>query len=388
VLPPIIEPTRLAGKIRKPSIAELRDVLDLHHFARCLESKYRSISHNDMPYHQYYDSWRHPASIQPPEPADDSTASGTEGQDVWRENFDTAVYTSLLLGAILSRAHNLPFFSKTASPARLRLLERFREYPSLGFNGRDLSQLEVNYLVQNFAPYDLLGTLTRQEVAFNSAADWFVQAALEELENSPPGPPSDVLTYQAFQNKERKLFNISRRSRIWPWDRSLSSRYIRHGAHNNEGEAVFAETMRAIEMMTFLLRCAITTLDVPAWPRPGIRSADYNPPTRMRTAKVVLLGIFRPEKIQMPYSASDSSSGPLVARQVESQSPVSDISGVLGWLHIVLTEDPVFSGAYYPPDSWTCIPTPPTQFFAFLLRKYFRLRLEQVGIDRERWQHF
>jgi hypothetical protein len=387
VLPPV---KLLAGEFRKPTLAELPEVLALHHLSRCLEAKYNSIRHNDLPHHSYYDAWRHATSTEPASPAGDCTPDEAEDNHLWRERFDTAVYTSLLLGAVLTRAYFLPFLNETASPAKLSLLGRFTNDPFVGFNGPYLSQPEVKYLVRSFAAYDFLGTFTHQDLAFDSTADWFVHATLKDLEGTDP--PSSALSYLAFQNKERKLFHISPRSRIWPWDKALSSHYTR--GPPSEGDALSAAIMRAYEMVTFLLRCAVAALDVPTWPRPSIRSENYTPPLSMRTAKVVLFGIFQAETIQMPAVISDIPSCPLVAFKIAPSNTVSDIAGVLGWLHIALVEDS--TGSYYPLHQYDAdnvhsgptMPSPPIQFFAFMLKKYFKVRLEWVGTGNERWRHF
>ncbi|KAK4098500.1 hypothetical protein N658DRAFT_220261 [Parathielavia hyrcaniae] len=63
VLPPMIAPDMLAGELRKPSKAELHEAFNLHHLARCLESKYRStpdFMEMNMPEHTFHEEWQHP----------------------------------------------------------------------------------------------------------------------------------------------------------------------------------------------------------------------------------------------------------------------------------------------------------------------------------------
>jgi hypothetical protein len=396
-LPPVIEAKLLGGELRKPTLPELRDAFALHHLARCLEAKYQSLRHHELPRHSYYVAWNHPSGTQPPKPVDISAVNKAEDPTVWRERFDTAVYTSLLLGAVLSRAYSLPFLDETdsESPSRLSLLDRFTDDPLVGFDGDDLLPHEVNHLIHNFPVYDFLGTLTPQDLAFDSLAEWFVHVSLKELEDSSPEPRPDVMTYMAFFNRERKLFNISPRSSIWPWDKALSSRYTR-GGPASEGDALFAAIMRANEMVTFLLRRAVAALDVPSWPRPSIRSEDYTPPSKTRTAKVVLFGIFQAETIQMPAAISESLDCPLVAFKLAPSNQVSDIPGVLRCLYNAVTDDA--SNVYYPLDQYDpdnihtgpAMPVPPIQFFAFMLRKYFKVHLEWLGngTGEKGWRHF
>jgi hypothetical protein len=131
--------------------------------------------------------------------------------------------------------------------------------------------------------------------------------------------------------------------------------------------------------------------------RPFHPPSFYEPPQGLRTAKVVLPGIFKAEEILMPGDTSEYSSYdcPLVALLVEG--PFSDCDDILEVLLDI--EQHVHWGSsrgvfYYPPHHFdgSPVPFPLLQFFAFVLKKYFKVRLSWVenhlGNVHLRWHPF
>lgn len=246
MLPQEFYPEQLIGEIWKPEIADIKDVVDLHHLLRCIEPRYHTVPDADNYNLRHFEAWQHTVHDEPPQPDDASSGKAAEDPKAWRERFDCAAYTSFLLAATLAWAYSLPFLD--GSRFADRLISRFFGHSMV----RDLSVAELGHLTHQYPVYDTLGTLTHQDGVFGPLADWFVRSALQEYKDAASGRSSDVASYLAFRDKPMRLFDISPRSYIWPWDKSLSSQYI--GESPEEGDAVFAAVMCAAEMSEFLSR--------------------------------------------------------------------------------------------------------------------------------------
>jgi hypothetical protein len=105
----------------------------------------------------------------------------------------------------------------------------------------------------------------------------------------------------------------------------------------------------------------------------------------------VLPGIFKAEEILMPGDISEYSyyDCPLVAVLVEGPFSDCDILEML-----LAIEQHVHWGStrgvfYYPPHHFdgSPVPLPLLQFFAFVLKKYFKVRLSWVE-NHQRWHPF
>jgi len=97
--PPAISLEEIADAPRKPSLSELRAVLDLHHLVQCIEVRYCHFElHED---YFFWSGWykRWPHDRKPPSPI--NTPEEPEGMGIWRKRFHAAAYTTLLMGAVL-----------------------------------------------------------------------------------------------------------------------------------------------------------------------------------------------------------------------------------------------------------------------------------------------
>jgi hypothetical protein len=110
----------------------MSDILNLHHLVRCLEIEYCSSSSPRLDY-GYFNGWQDTQHTPPPEPSALATADYIEDDWEWRERFDSAAYTALLLGAVLARPYSIPFIGGTDSSAQYRLLADQADYANTPF---------------------------------------------------------------------------------------------------------------------------------------------------------------------------------------------------------------------------------------------------------------
>jgi hypothetical protein len=232
-------------------LTELHEILALHHLLRYIETKYRAMYL--LEFASYYPEQFTPdmaMQVPLPKPPDHTAAQEMKYLRIWRERFDIAAYTSLLFGAVFARAYNLPFFGNSTSPGWRRILE-------LSPRRDDRSwEAEVESFTRQFPAYDLLGTLTAQDKLFGPIADWFLSSTLKELQEDARDHAS---VFRIWNQQSHQLFDISPGSQTLPWDKSLPSKYTR--CSREEGDDVFAGTMRAIEMFECLLH-ATTRPDI------------------------------------------------------------------------------------------------------------------------------
>lgn len=375
LLPPNIQPQELGGDKHKPSLDEFHEVLGLHHLVRCAEARYRNLSVSGA--NQFYGE----AEDQFPfhEAVGAATRSCPEdigSKEAWRARFDAAAYTSLLLGAGLTRVYREPFPVDSRHPAIPANRDRREEMDGRSWsilfkvnkhNVRsdgytDLSPAEIDYLLQ-FPVYNLHVDLEKQKDVFGPLANWFMSAALNEARTqvpfSPPVPTPRI---------NKKLFNVVGPS-SWPEGTSLSDSFPSGTA--TEGNTVFSAIMRSIHMYEILKHCFAHS---DRWS--GNRPASAMLPRRVRTVRAILFGTFRPQQIIMPANASDSVSTTLSTLDIQGPTPTLDLDLIAGPLlmadnHMI---DTTFIASLTGNISAT-IPPGFIQFYTFLLAREFSVGL-------------
>jgi hypothetical protein len=301
----------------------------------------------------------------PPRPSDDSDDAYAQEAKDRRECFHSTAYTSLLLGAAFARAYNLPFLDGTPFSTEVQ----FRHGGAPWFQLDDVGRAGLKHLIHEYPAYDLMGTLTCQDQLFGPILDWFVRSSLQEHKGRASGPLSELASYLAFHKQPTKLFGISPRSNIWPWDKSLPSKYS--GGSQEEGEAIFAAVMRAIDMIDFLLYSFKT------YP-PGYADAENKKLTKK--VKVVRFGNFEAENIYVGPGNLRGGWRPSAASLllISDVSPVRDIWGLWGWLRGTVMSDP---SHYFPPNyiDWDShvrhTTILPLRLFSFLLKRDFNIQV-------------
>ncbi|KAK4105349.1 hypothetical protein N658DRAFT_482861 [Parathielavia hyrcaniae] len=165
--PPAISLEEMAADgSRKPSLSELRAVLDLHHLVQT-----------------------------PPPPI--GTPEEPERMHLWRERFHAAAYTTFLMGTALARAYNQPFYpdmTQTSSPldrgaeeCRKALFDLMGKasasrLPCL-FLG--IKEEEREYLRQS-PIFDLHDELRAQKETFSPFIKWFIKSTIVKHRARPP----------------------------------------------------------------------------------------------------------------------------------------------------------------------------------------------------------
>ncbi|KAK4031546.1 hypothetical protein C8A01DRAFT_42006 [Parachaetomium inaequale] len=208
LLPPEIQPEQLTGERRKPDLTELHEILALHHLPRYIETKYRDMYLLDFACYHSEQFTADMAMQGPlPKPAGRTAAQEMEYLRIWRERFDTAAYTSLLLGAVFARAYDLPLLGNSTSSAWRWILELCHRADNRAW------EADVEYLIQQFPAYDLLGTLADQDKLFGLVADWFIRSTLKELEDDAVDHTS---AFRVWTQQSHHLFDLCPGSQTLP----------------------------------------------------------------------------------------------------------------------------------------------------------------------------
>jgi hypothetical protein len=212
----------MSGRVRLPRPSELCEVRDLHHFARCLEARYGG---NKIPdYSQFF----------PEAQARILSQMGSEGNPprhperqpeelaAWREEFDCAIYTSLLLGAVFARAYTQPFVGESSLSALGKTLQGLmhggvtrRSSPLEGApRPAEFSEEQIGELLR-CPVFDFQTNLTSaKEELFGPVAEWFIASALEgERRRPPPATPAGSQEPGQLRRKMR-LFDLD--PTAWP----------------------------------------------------------------------------------------------------------------------------------------------------------------------------
>ncbi|KAK3402268.1 hypothetical protein B0T20DRAFT_345907 [Sordaria brevicollis] len=410
-LPPEISPGELAGELRKPSLRELDSVLGLHHFVQCVELRY---CHDHLTINETYNRpeiqpqnlW--PEDRKPPPPINTPEDRG-EGMRVWTERFHTAAYTSLLMGAVFTRAYNQPFYpakvtaaqsssysssngtsSRTEDQLR-RTLWAFMRNSHLGFSDEGQHRLtadeEILEYLRRFPVYDLNDELGNQEKVFGPFIDWFVGFTISQYNNAKPKPatrdpsrPDVELEIKRLEAALDRGEDVDRCPELpgnafmdWPRDGTLLSESFPPSFVGTpaEGETVVWAAMQVVHIFEFILTC-VTRPD-------GKRFFG-----RTCTAKVVLFGIFEAEEVLMQADVKRSTEEQLVAHSpptlpspsslyLDSEEPAKEFLDI----PLVLDDLYNYSGIANQNDSFNT-PPPPLQIFTFMLRHDFNLQFCQI----------
>ena len=323
-LPPRLHIHELDPSYQKPNPAELAQVLDLHHLARCLEVRYRDpeIILLTLP-HDYSQDFQICEDI--------TSAGGTQPEDLgnleaWRERFDGALYTVLLGNAYLARWYREPL-----EVIWFRSYDEGGDMPDYGVkperHGRKYE--EVKKGVEELVGYGMNEWLKEkgdhkraaerilshpawlmrvnlglQEPLFGEFADWFVKVTLkDEARIERAMRPRDGLP-----RINAKLFNTG--SQTWPETSPLGA-YFRNGTPE-QGRLLFGSVLKAIHMMQIVL----LHLEKPEWvgwyvnqlerakrihgdnPRPVF------PPRRLRATTIIGARDYEPCEVYMDEKPS------------------------------------------------------------------------------------
>ena len=127
---------------------------------------------------------------------------------IWRQRFHEAAYTSLLMGAVFSRAYNQPIYPETtqassalgeeaneeAVVARRDLLDLLGKTScrSASFSPLVIDEERRNYLGR-FSVFDLNDALGSQKETFSPFIKWFFQSAILKYQTEPPLSSRDLL---------------------------------------------------------------------------------------------------------------------------------------------------------------------------------------------------
>lgn len=172
-LPPNPFPTdRLSGEAQKPSLDELKTVLDFDYVVKCMEHIYQDNHSDTFDLKTSFEQIGGPIIAQR-----------------WKEGFYRSVYRVFLAGAVLYRAYQEPL-SRAADEGPPNFLEKFVEYIKSGVGGGvTLTAGEIKYLfkfpVFNFEAWE------GHEAPFGPLAELFVseseKRALLERKQDLPG---------------------------------------------------------------------------------------------------------------------------------------------------------------------------------------------------------
>ncbi|KAH6696901.1 hypothetical protein F5X68DRAFT_238200 [Plectosphaerella plurivora] len=397
LLPPEIDLSDLAARAgRMPDATEFQEMLDLHHLVSCVEVRY---CHVTLPEHYVWEQnncERWPEDRIPPPPTGTPEEPG-EGMRVWRERFHGAAYITLIMGAVFCRAYQQPFFPSTApsSPdgnemedSRRELLELMRKAVNSQSwcNPLEIKERERDYL-RRFPIFDLTDELGEHSNIFRPFIEWFMGLALDQLQNGPPRSSRDLLRddVKAVTQFENPAENVTMPGTSSDWPESGLFTQWFTGGTDAQGEAILWLTMQSIHMFEFIHTCIVNGDGTRGQGRCAVRKPhELAFSGKVRTARVVLFGVFAAEEIEMPGDYSDSADHQLLAdpaiphklkepfRQEEYLSaspPILDLPLMLQGLYQRSGIANRNHGEKMPP--------PPLQLFTFILKHHFYLQFNQ-----------
>jgi hypothetical protein len=135
-------------------------VLNLQHFVECAEWRYRREGFEVEDGHYQFFGKLITRLLDEQAISEEPGCWGDDIRDLdgWRARFYSVAYNTLLLGAILAPAYNepfcLPYASSTLatqeedSRTRARLVRKMRNAEKQGLDALDITQQEVDYLLQ------------------------------------------------------------------------------------------------------------------------------------------------------------------------------------------------------------------------------------------------
>jgi hypothetical protein len=352
-------------------------VVDLDHFAECIQARYcRIFDASQHAQERYYTpQGRWPADRRRHErDGGEWSPEEPEGMKMWTRRFRGAVYMALSLGAVLARPYQEPFVREDAEGWREKVVGRLGEWRHTG-EWSDFTMGEVAYL-RRFPVFDFIDEDGGHEGVFGDVGRWLIESTLERIGREPaltecpsrslPGPRAH---WKGGVDEDDDSI----------WGEEPPSEDLFEGFTSGsraECEGVLWVVMQTVHMFEFLLESIV---DHPTAPSLG-RDTDFSPDETLaihdvtqRTANVVLLGTFRAETVSLP---SDPEQGrrlsarlavhPDPAPKPHGQREFADIPGTLTILYVGGLIPNVLDGSEAPP--------PPLQFFTYLLRAHFNLR--------------
>ena len=315
---------------------------------------------------------------------------------IWRERFPEAAYTSLLMGAIFSRAYSQPFYPETTQASstsgeeasekvdvvRQDLLDLLGKtsYHYASFSPLVIDEENRDYL-SRFSVFDLNDALGGQKETFGPFIKWFIQSANLEHQAEPPLSSRDLLLRDEVRAAMDDAYLPYRLPslgwRDWPDTGGFCQWYT--GGSLAEGEAVIWLLMQSIHMFEFSLTC-IANSDGKR--RLGRESSECAPSFsgKTRTASVVLFGIFQAEDIVMPDNLMDAVHQQLLAHDPRSSEGEASVSPPNLDIPLILEELYMRSGIPNT-NHGRPLPPPPLQLFTFTLRHHFNLQFHS-GVFR------
>ncbi|KLU88873.1 hypothetical protein MAPG_07854 [Magnaporthiopsis poae ATCC 64411] len=390
VMPPNITEDLDAMSSKKPSLEELRLVLDLQHLARCVNSLYwKGIC---LPW-----GWRSQAIAIFDSTAPMNLPESVEWDASYRENFHRAIYKVLLAGAALTPPHlrlfsdaepGQPFCLRPDFPKSLAeyavaqgpLVDSLLydpEYEDEVFEPL-LAQDAIRYL-QTLPAFNPAATLAEQDQVYGPLASFFMRMSAGDL------PLSSVGKHDSAPAHVRNTWN------------SILETYIGNGSPE---EAIFQweEARRMLCVFELISRSICNEDGWLAHSRSLETESDF--PVRQvrpgwaRSTWIILLDVCRPEQIQMPADPSEiqipadssdcgrmlvSLSSPTVNDEVEPRSvSAGSAQGLLKTLDMVYLKDCLYSRSGIPnrDSDWVPFTPPHLQLFDFILRRHFGQRLD------------
>lgn len=389
-VPPTIRPHDLDRKSHLPVMtpAEADGVRELQQFARCVEVRYFHYPCSTL-HTRSRDSLakRWPPHRRPPPPL--GTPEPPEGMPQWRERFRNALYTTLFMGAVLSRAYNEPFYPNGISCAdahadqcRVDLLGRLKGFKQ-STTEFCIEPSHRDYLLR-FPAYNLNGDHSVLEETFGALEDWFIHSSILQTHDRPmsarfcQGPRHVPAPFGRRWFASHPHSPVSRDGWVVPWPERLSPPFAEAPAH------VTASTlwmiMQSIHMFEFLLSCFENVDGEEGRGRPESPRGygDFNPEIK-RTTDIVLFGVFQAEKASTLRRYELSAERPFRARPVGSathKDPLLDFIDIPVVLEALYLRSGLPNEARWPTGHSLFVPPPPLQIFNFLLAKHFRVILD------------
>jgi hypothetical protein len=203
-LPPAIDPNTITIVARGPSPAEFNKIRDLDHFAQCIQARYTDA--REGPYHTVdaefstENLWmlsdrKPPPSLFPPprdgprirwmwnrfsRPPPRYAPDHAEERRDWEASFNTSVYLSILIGALLARPYQGPFVSSDVWTMWRLMINKPHGIVITGRITRDRFDQEFRGTLsavhlKRFAVFDFVDAARKHDAVFGSVGRWLVK---------------------------------------------------------------------------------------------------------------------------------------------------------------------------------------------------------------------
>ncbi|PVH71568.1 hypothetical protein DL98DRAFT_520986 [Cadophora sp. DSE1049] len=339
----------LSGKAQKPTVAELKEVLNMQHLVRCVEYMYfNSTRDNDT----LFGGCMLPSEFRRETHYDDD-------EEAWKDRFYRAMYQLLLAGPVLARAYNAPFWGAKKAGNERFLEHCTRDMPGGNgmldemttggrFNQED-GEYARRFPVYNYdvTDYSMVGKWREGEYEslFGPFAKWLVDEG-NARERRNPEPESGDREDESSQYSE---------------------------VTNNRGAV---QDLMCLLVGYEHLLCKFTNVDVNGNGNNGYGFGRFTDPSsilpsqwKKREVTIVLFGVFRVEEVTMP-SEIENTVDMLLPTTIhpslrESDQAAFDMSCIIHFL------DQHSRG----PGDGNEHPNPPAMFqlWFFALRRYLNL---------------